>query len=178
MNDMSSGPPSSPPDSVSLVPTSPPGTLRTPTRRTNVLGGRIQKARKKLPENRFASPPEKVVAHLNQRLDDDEQDLGLKRLAEMEKEKALYPDAHKWSAEEERLFEVLFMRGYSPLLPSYWGLDFSGIPIPDLLFQTTEDVSPVIYAHSTSQFHGMTMAPLLLATIFQMIADLPQQQKR
>ncbi|KPA38858.1 hypothetical protein FLAG1_08296 [Fusarium langsethiae] len=66
---------------------------------------------------------------------------------EMELEKKRYPGASSWAPAEERLFEILFMRQDLPMLPTTWDVDLRGIPISDVVFQTSEDYPPIIYAH-------------------------------
>lgn len=66
---------------------------------------------------------------------------------EMKLEKKRYPGASTWAPAEERLFEILFMRQDLPMLPPTWDVDLRGIPIPDVVFETSEDYPPIIYAH-------------------------------
>jgi hypothetical protein len=66
---------------------------------------------------------------------------------EMKLEKERYPGASSWAPAEERLFEILFMRQDLPMLPTTWDVDLRGIPISDVIFQTSEDYPPIIYAH-------------------------------
>jgi hypothetical protein len=81
-------------------------------------------------------------------LDDDERDREVMRYEEMMEEKKLFPGSENWTEGEERLFQKLFMRQYSPLLPLHWGMDFRGIPVPDILFATSDEDEPVVYAHA------------------------------
>lgn len=137
--------------------------LSSPTRspkkpRSRVIGAaRIQKAsqKKKSPSPRkILSPKEKITPSKQDRLGEDEREVERRRHQEMEEEKSLFPRADEWADEEARLFEVLFMRQYSPLLPTFWDMDFKGIPIPDILFQTSDVDRPVIYSYSGNNFHG------------------------
>jgi hypothetical protein len=73
---------------------------------------------------------------------------------EMKLEKERYPGAKSWAPAEERLFEILFMRQDLPMLPTTWDIDLRGIPISDVVFQTSEDCPPIIYAH-LKNFAGM-----------------------
>ncbi|QPC79562.1 hypothetical protein HYE68_010314 [Fusarium pseudograminearum] len=66
---------------------------------------------------------------------------------EMKLEKKRYPGASTWAPAEERLFEILFMRQDLPMLPPTWDVDLRGIPISDVVFETSEDYPPIIYAH-------------------------------
>ncbi|KAK5987924.1 hypothetical protein PT974_12060 [Cladobotryum mycophilum] len=66
---------------------------------------------------------------------------------EMEMEKKLYPGASTWARDEERLFEILYLRQELPILPSFWGIDFRGIPISERCFSTDQWAKPIIYAH-------------------------------
>lgn len=64
-----------------------------------------------------------------------------------------------WSKAERELFFRLAMRGFEPLLPRHWQLDFS--TLPDTLFSVPEDEGkgPLIQALKTSDFHGMLPYP-------------------
>ena len=63
-----------------------------------------------------------------------------------------------WSKAERELFFRLAMRGFEPLLPRHWQLDFS--TLPDTLFSVSEDEKgPLIQALKTSDFHGMLPCP-------------------
>ncbi|KAI8679572.1 hypothetical protein NCS57_00235500 [Fusarium keratoplasticum] len=68
--------------------------------------------------------------------------------AEMKQEKERYPGASGWAPAEERLFEILFMRQDLPMLPSTWDVDLRGVPLSDVIFKTSDDFPPIIYAHS------------------------------
>ncbi|KAF4964033.1 hypothetical protein FZEAL_10894, partial [Fusarium zealandicum] len=67
---------------------------------------------------------------------------------EMKHEKERYPGASSWAPAEERLFEILFMRQDLPMLPSTWDVDLRGVPISDVIFKTSDDFPPIVYAHS------------------------------
>lgn len=75
----------------------------------------------------------------------------------MDQEKALFPGSQEWAEDEERLFRILFLREYNPLLPRHWSMDFRGIPIPSLLFSQTDAETPVIYSRAGNDFKGMSM---------------------
>lgn len=66
---------------------------------------------------------------------------------EMQREKSLYPGAKTWAAEEEKLFELLFMRQGLPILPAHWEVDFRNVPIGIDNFSLDDETSPLIYAH-------------------------------
>lgn len=73
----------------------------------------------------------------------------------MQNEKSKFKGAQHWAAEEERLFEILFLRNYLPILPSHWEIDLQGVPLPEYIFSTSLENPPVIYAHSDkAQFRG------------------------
>lgn len=74
-------------------------------------------------------------------------------LADMETEKRSYLGSLQWAEQEERLFEILFLRQEIPLLPPHWEVDFRGVPISGDCFCWTKGVKPVVYAH-TNDFRG------------------------
>lgn len=88
---------------------------------------------------------------------DDDEDLGpteqesvdreMNLQREMQREKALYPGAKTWASEEEKLFELLFMRQDLPILPAHWEVDFRNVPIGEANFSLSESKPPLIYAH-------------------------------
>lgn len=71
----------------------------------------------------------------------------------MEREKGLYPGASTWAEDEERLFEILYLRQDLPMLPSHWEFDFRGRPIPETIFSTSDEYLPIVYAYS-NEFRG------------------------
>lgn len=73
----------------------------------------------------------------------------------MQDEKQLFPGSSSWAEDEVKLFEILFMREYWPLLPSKWSVDFHGIPVPEVLFASSEVQDPVIFSQSGNDFKGM-----------------------
>jgi hypothetical protein len=77
---------------------------------------------------------------------------------EMEEEKLRYPGASSWAPDEERLFEILYLRQDLPMLPLTWDYDLSGVPISDVIFQTSEQFPPIIYAHD-KDFRGKFPIP-------------------
>lgn len=75
----------------------------------------------------------------------------------MEIDKARYPGAKNWATQEERLFEILYLRQDLPMLPSHWNVDFRGFPLPENIFDTSEEYPPIIYSHSkngTKEYAG------------------------
>ncbi|KAF5625226.1 hypothetical protein F52700_9129 [Fusarium sp. NRRL 52700] len=70
----------------------------------------------------------------------------MEELMRLEKER--YPGASSWAPAEERLFEILYMRQDLPMLPTTWDIDLQGVPISDIVFQTSDESPPIIYAHS------------------------------
>lgn len=133
-----------------------PGTAsarrKTPSTLDRVISGRVQK-------HGYASP--KLLDHesslfdeSSSRLDDVEREMESERYEEMMEEKKLFPGSDEWAADEKRLFEVLFMRQYSPIMPPHWKVDFRGIPLPDILFATSEVDLPVVYSQSKRDFRG------------------------
>lgn len=75
----------------------------------------------------------------------------------METAKELYPGSRDWAKDEERLFEILFLRQDLPMLPSHWNVDFRGFPIPENIFETSDEHPAIIYAHSkdgSKEFSG------------------------
>lgn len=85
----------------------------------------------------------------------DEELLPMANRARMQLEKKLYPGAETWAPDEERLFEVLYLREELAILPSHWNLDFCGVPMATSVFASSEEVTPIVFAHSTErEFHG------------------------
>ncbi|KAF4994456.1 hypothetical protein FGRMN_5786 [Fusarium graminum] len=80
---------------------------------------------------------------------------------EMKLEKERYPGASSWAPAEERLFEILFMRQDLPMLPTTWDVDLRGVPISDVVFKTTEEFPPIIYAHSKNFRATMALTRLM-----------------
>jgi hypothetical protein len=66
----------------------------------------------------------------------------------MELEKQQYPGASEWAHDEERLFEILYLRQDLPMLPSHWNIDFRGFPLPENIFDTSKEHPAIIYAHN------------------------------
>lgn len=93
-------------------------------------------------------------------LSNDEESIDFDNMEEeMKLEKERYPGASSWAPAEERLFEILFMRQDLPMLPTTWDVDLRGVPISDVVFKTTDEFPPIIYAHSKSfrgKFHPNT----------------------
>ncbi|KAH6610571.1 hypothetical protein Trco_000591 [Trichoderma cornu-damae] len=82
-------------------------------------------------------------------------------LADMEREKRSYLGNFEWAEQEERLFEILFLRQEIPLLPLHWEVDFRGVPISGDCFCLQRGVKPIVYAH-TSGFRATTALTRLI----------------
>ena len=66
-----------------------------------------------------------------------------------------------WSKAEKELFFRLAMRGFEPLLPRHWQLDFS--TLPQTLFPILPDrKGPLIRPFRESDFHGKDWSPPLI----------------
>lgn len=89
-------------------------------------------------------------------LHDVEKELEADRYEEMMEERKLFPGSDAWAPDEEKLFRILFMRQYSPLMPTHWWIDFRGIPLPEILFSTSEVDRPVVYSHMERDIRGKT----------------------
>ncbi|KAF4513264.1 hypothetical protein G6O67_000556 [Ophiocordyceps sinensis] len=79
----------------------------------------------------------------------------------LDAEKEHYPGASTWARDEERLFEILFLRQDLPLLPSYWAMDFRALPMVDSIFQASPKYPPIVYAHS-NDYHATTALTRLI----------------
>ncbi|ROT39441.1 hypothetical protein SODALDRAFT_310937 [Sodiomyces alkalinus F11] len=97
----------------------------------------------------------------------------LEHLNSTEDEKRLFPASRTWADDELRLFEILYMRGYSPLLPKNWDMDFRGIPMPDILFATAEIHQPIISSRSGNNFRA-TRALIRLMELTSSVRSLMQ----
>ncbi|VUC37686.1 unnamed protein product [Clonostachys rosea] len=85
----------------------------------------------------------------------------------MEQDKQKFPGAKEWAKEEERLFEIFYLRQDIPILPPHWSIDLRGFPLTDHIFQTSKDYPPAIYSHSE------TMAGQFAAThVLSQLIDL------
>ena len=126
-----------------------------------VISGRIKKHDSPNPSEVDSS----LLEEGSSRLDEAEKELEADRYEEMMEERKLFPGSDAWAADEERLFQLLFMRQYSPLMPPHWNVDFRGIPLPDILFATSEVDRPVVYSRLEQDFRGKTaVAPDLSAS--------------
>jgi hypothetical protein len=126
------------------------GRKSTPGTLDRVIGGRIKKFDSPKPSPADSS----YLEEGNSRLDDVEREMEADRFEDMREEKKLFPGSDEWAPDEERLFQTLFMRQYSPLMPPYWSADFRGIPLPDILFATSEVDRPIVYSYSDRDFWG------------------------
>ncbi|KAM0282688.1 hypothetical protein ACHAQH_002885 [Verticillium albo-atrum] len=95
----------------------------------------------------------------------------------MADEKKFFPGSAAWADDELRLFEILYMRQYNPLLPRKWDMDFRGIPIPGVLFSTSDDEKPVIYSQSANDFKA-TKALIQLIELTSNVRSLVQSGQR
>jgi hypothetical protein len=153
---------------------------KTPLSRDKIIDGRIKKACNltyvtnvtKLPKLYSSSPSSRRLSDSHHDsssllLDDVERDREVMRYEEMMDEKKLFPGSEHWADDEDRLFQLLFMRQYSPLLPSHWGMDFRGIPVPDILFATSDEDEPAVYAHAPNgDFKGKWTVLILVGSPF------------
>ncbi|KAM0231083.1 hypothetical protein ACHAP5_011179 [Fusarium lateritium] len=95
-------------------------------------------------------------------LSNDEESIDFDNMEEeMNLEKERYPGASSWAPAEERLFEILFMRQDLPMLPTTWDVDLRGVPISDVVFKTTDEFPPIIYAHSKDFRATMALTRLM-----------------
>lgn len=69
-------------------------------------------------------------------------------------ETAHLPPGQHWSKTERELFQHLALRGFEPLIPFNWALDFRTFPPP--LF-ATKGQTPVIFSMYGSEFRGMSL---------------------
>ncbi|SPN97678.1 uncharacterized protein DNG_01191 [Cephalotrichum gorgonifer] len=128
----------------------PRGRRPTPGALDRVAGGRITKHESPRPSHADSS----YLEEGSSRLDDVEREMEADRYEEMMEEKKLFPGSEEWSPDEERLFQLLFMRQYIPLMPPHWSVDFRGIPLPKILFATSEVDRAVIYSQSERDFRA------------------------
>lgn len=90
-------------------------------------------------------------------IDEANEELDLSLSEKMDIAKQRYPGAKEWAKDEERLFEILYLRQDLPILPSHWKFDFRGFPLPENIFETSEEHPPIIYSHNQTragQFRG------------------------
>ena len=83
---------------------------------------------------------------------DDEMIIRLTDRQRMLLEKENFPGAEKWAEDEERLFEILYLRETTPLMPRHWNIDFMGAPMPENVFEAPEVENTIIRAFSDSEF--------------------------
>ncbi|KAK0382468.1 hypothetical protein CLIM01_00125 [Colletotrichum limetticola] len=130
-----------------------------------ILSGRVKKT------------PRKVSKRKEDVLSEKEKDEERRQLDEMDEERKLFPGSDDWTDEENRLFQILYMRQYSPLLPSHWDMDFRGIPIPDVLFASSDAHPPVINSRSGNDFKA-TRALARLIELTAHVRALCQTRQR
>ncbi|MBE3042386.1 hypothetical protein IMZ48_07360 [Candidatus Bathyarchaeota archaeon] len=131
--------------------TDSPYRIKDPVLLSRVREGRIKKVDT---PRRKADVNSSLLDEGSSKLDDDETVTEADRHEAMMRERKLFPANESWAPDEERLFELLFMRQYSPLMPQDWETDFRGIPLPDILFRTSEVHKPVVYSHLDWHFRG------------------------
>jgi hypothetical protein len=71
-------------------------------------------------------------------------------------------DAHTWSSTERELFYHLAMRGYDPILPNNWTLDFKTLPLA--LFAPVDEQEALICSNSNAEFRAIRALRQLLET--------------
>ena len=62
-------------------------------------------------------------------------------------------DSDDWSQAERDLFYHLAMRGFEPLLPKNWMIDFRTLPLS--LYATDDNGTPLILPHKDNEFRGI-----------------------
>ncbi|KAL0944344.1 uncharacterized protein CTRU02_202231 [Colletotrichum truncatum] len=130
-----------------------------------VLSGRIKKT------------PRKTLLRKEDVLSTKEKEEEFRQLEEMNAERKLFPGSDNWADDEVRLFKILFMRQYSPLLPADWQISFRGIPIPDILFASSVAHPPVINSRSGNEFKA-TKALTRLIELTKEVRGLAQTKQR
>ena len=113
-------------------------------------------------------------------IEEPEEDITLSE--KMEQAKALYPGSKDWAKDEERLFEILYLRQDLPILPPQWKIDFRGIPIPENIFDTSDEHPAIVYPHcknGSTHFTGEHSSILYFKNVankmrkpLQLLADL------
>ncbi|GKT48616.1 uncharacterized protein ColSpa_08797 [Colletotrichum spaethianum] len=147
-----------PPTSTSAGRAGTPASDRT-------LSGRVKKT------------PRKVAKRKEDVLSEKEKEEEHRQLEEMDEERKLFPGSDNWAEDELRLFKILYMRQYSPLLPSHWDMDFRGIPIPEILFASSDAHPPIINSRSGSDFKA-TRALARLIELTGHVRGLCQTRQR
>ncbi|KAK1963355.1 hypothetical protein LY78DRAFT_584878 [Colletotrichum sublineola] len=130
-----------------------------------ILSGRVKKT------------PRKVARRKEDVLSEKEKEEERRQLDEMDEERKLFPGSDSWAEDELRLFRILYMRQYSPLLPSHWDMDFRGIPIPDILFASSDAHPPLINSRSGNDFKA-TRALARLIELTGHVRGLCQTRQR
>ncbi|KAK1597299.1 uncharacterized protein LY79DRAFT_587356 [Colletotrichum navitas] len=130
-----------------------------------ILSGRVKKT------------PRKVARRKEDVLSEKEKEEERRQLDEMDEERKLFPGSDNWTEDEHRLFRILYMRQYCPLLPSHWDMDFRGIPIPDILFASSDAHPPVINSRSGNDFKA-TRALARLIELTGHVRGLCQTRQR
>ncbi|KAI8309856.1 hypothetical protein K4K61_001325 [Colletotrichum sp. SAR11_59] len=130
-----------------------------------VLSGRVKKSTHRTPLRKEDVLSEKEKG--------EEQ----RQLKEMIEEVKLFPRSDSWADDEFKLFKILFMRQYSPLLPGDWQMSFRGIPIPDILFASSVAHPPIINTRSGNDFKA-TKALARLIDLTREVRGLAQTGQR
>ncbi|KAK1997251.1 hypothetical protein LX36DRAFT_578818 [Colletotrichum falcatum] len=136
----------------------------TPTS-DRILSGRVKKT------------PRKVARRKEDVLSEKEKEEERRQLDEMDEERKLFPGSDNWAEDEHKLFRILYMRQYCPLLPSHWDMDFRGIPIPDILFASSDAHPPLINSQSGNDFKA-TRALARLIELTGHVRGLCQTRQR
>lgn len=127
----------------------------TDTPPTSASGGRAgTPASDRILSGRVKKTSRKIATRKDDVLSEKEKEEERRQLEEMDEERKLFPGSDTWAEDELRLFKILYMRQYCPLLPSHWGMDFRGIPIPDILFASSDAHPPLINSQSGTDFKG------------------------
>ncbi|KAF9881866.1 hypothetical protein CkaCkLH20_01012 [Colletotrichum karsti] len=130
-----------------------------------ILSGRIKKT------------PRKTVLRKEDVLSEKEKEEERRQLDDMNEERKLFPGSDNWADDELRLFKILFMRQYSPLLPADWQMSFRGIPIPDILFASSIAHPPIINSRSDNDYKA-TKALTRLIELTKDVRGLAQTGQR
>lgn len=122
-----------------------------------------QQQQQQYPSSEHDSEAAHTGIDFNQGVEEDvDEDVEMSLENRMEVAKDRYPGSKAWAADEERLFEILYLRQDLPMLPSHWNIDFRGFPLPERIFETSEEYPPIIYAcekNGTKEYAG-TEAPI------------------
>ncbi|TQN67506.1 hypothetical protein CSHISOI_07937 [Colletotrichum shisoi] len=150
----------------------------TDTPPTSASGGRAgTPASDRILSGRVKKTSRKIATRKDDVLSEKEKEEERRQLEEMDEERKLFPGSDAWAEDELRLFKILYMRQYCPLLPSHWGMDFRGIPIPDILFASSDAHPPLINSQSGTDFKA-TRALARLIDVTANVRGLCQTRQR